>query len=59
MANTTRKQPKPQKVSILFHDRGLLERIDAYATESRRTSRSNAIESLVAEALDARAKAAS
>lgn len=64
MANTPRqtrkpKAGKPKKVTVLFHDRDLIGRIDDYATRTRRPSRSNAIEALVAEALDAATRAAS
>ena len=59
MANPTQKKPAkdaaPERVTVLFHDHDLLKRVDAYSKASRRNSRSNAIEALVAQALDAAA----
>lgn len=42
-----------QRVLVVFHDRELVGRIDAWGKANRRHSRSNAIEALCAQILDA------
>jgi hypothetical protein len=54
MAAAATKDPKkPKRVVVFFHDPAMLKRIDEWATKNRRHTRSNAIEALLAEALDA------
>lgn len=51
---TKKKQPKtkPERVTVVFHDVALIARIDEWGAANRRHTRSNAIEALVAAALD-------
>ncbi len=44
---------RPEKVTVLVYDADLLRRVDEWGQANRRRNRSNAIECLVALALDA------
>lgn len=59
MAKTKKTKAPTKRVLVVFHDTELLARIDAWGTANRRHTRSNAVEALVAMALDSQPKSAS
>ena len=67
MANAPRKSAKtksdkaaesPERVTVVVYDHDLLRRVDEWGRKNRRRNRSNAMECLIAQALDAADSAA-